>query len=98
MKHLSVVFLMATLLVAFQTSAASAKECVSTLNSQVCVGESHDSVIAKIDKSYSTGQRVSQGMYGMIVERDYNYHGERFTLRFERTAREGPYRLVKISR
>ena len=80
------------------TTLALAEECIPTLNSQVCVGESHDSVITKIDKSYATRQIVNQGPYGPIVDRSYSYHGQNFTLRFERTSSSGPFRLTKITK
>ena len=73
-----------------------AEECIPTLDSQICVGESHDSVITKIDKSYATRQIVSQGPYGPIVDRSYSYNGQNFTLRFERTSSSGSFRLTKI--
>ncbi len=71
-------------------------DCISTLESQVCVGESHDSVIAKLPKEYSRSQKVTQDSYGAVVEREYIYHGKHFFITFGRTALIGPYRVLKI--
>lgn len=92
-KKTFIISVLASILLA---TLAFAEECVPTLDSQICVGESHDSVITKIDKSYATRQIVNQGPYGPIVDRSYSYHGQTFTLRFERTSSSGPFRLTKI--
>lgn len=76
---------------------AAELECISTAHSPVCVGEAHDSVVLKLDKSHVTGQSVAPGKFGQVVERSYTYQGEAFALRFERTSAGGLYRLTRIS-
>lgn len=75
-----------------------ADDCLSLLNSVICVGETHDSVISKLDKKYTTGQVVTNNPYGPVVSRDYDYHGDIFTLTFGRTSRDSPHRLLKIEK
>lgn len=86
-------------LVAFLTSyqAASATECLSLMDSQVCEGESSDSVFAKLPQSYVVNQDVTQTSTGLRVDKNYNYNGKKFSLRFERTSSDGPFRLTKIT-
>jgi hypothetical protein len=60
------------------------------------VGESHDSVVEKINKPYSTVLTVTSSPYGPVVEKSYSYGGKKFTLRFERVSQDEPLRLTKI--
>lgn len=79
-------------------SALASSECLSLEKSIICTGEAHDSVIAKLPESFSTGQVVSSNVYGPMVIRRYNYHGENFTLTFGRTSGDSPHRLLSIRR
>ncbi len=77
-------------------SYAKSIECISTLTSQVCVGESHDSVIEKIPKSAVLEQTVTQNEYGPVVKRKYNILGTEYTIIFGRTGPVGPHRVLQI--
>lgn len=80
------------------TGQTKQADCVSTLDSNVCVGESHDSVVAKISKLYVVSQKVTQSPqgFGPVVEREYNIHGNHFFITFGRTGPDGPHRVLKI--
>ena len=75
-------------------------DCISTLDSNVCVGESHDSVIAKLGTEYVISQKVTQSPqgFGPVVEREYSVHGKHFFITFGRTDFDGPHRVLKIKR
>lgn len=85
-----------SIILVFGTAYGKDVECVSTLDSSVCVGESHDSVIAKLPKSSVLGQTVSQGQYGPIVRREYLITGHKVFITFGRPGPDGPHRVLKI--
>lgn len=73
-------------------------ECISTMSSQVCVGESHDSVLEKLPKSSAIGQTVTMTNLGPRVDRDYKIGNEVYTITFGRTVPDGPHRVLKIQK
>lgn len=92
---IAIVFSLASVFM-FSTSALSKEvDCISTYDNNICVGESHDSAIAKIPKSF-IGQTVMQGPYGPVVRREYNLSGNKFVITYGRKISDGPHRVLKI--
>lgn len=84
------------------TARASAKEffedCVTIGEAKVCVGESYDDAMARLDHKFAVGQRTLPCSAGMRFEYTYSYDGMRMVLCFEQTVHMGPYILVEIER
>lgn len=80
----------------FPIPVNATQDCLTLSNFDICVGESHDSVIQKLDKKFAVGQFSAADQNGLVVSRTYNYKGKIFTLTFGRTSPESPYRLLQI--
>jgi hypothetical protein len=80
------------------TGPVLVQDCVSTYTSQVCVGETADSVFSKLDNTLMVNQRIERGDYGIVTYKTYDLSGNRFTLTISRPSYNGPYRVTKITR